>query len=145
MDAEAVQAMLREDRAEWEALVAVLEAHPDGPLHDPSAPTWTARDVYAHLARWMEHSTAELKSWLASRTLLHTLDGTDDEINARWQQEDSALSLDEARERAQRAFDRRIEAIEAVPADRWDAVTEACARADGAQHYRAHRSFIVVA
>ena len=73
------------------------------------------------------------------------LEGTEDEINARWQQEDSALSLDEARERAQRAFDRRIEAIEAVPADRWDAVTEACARADGAQHYRAHRSFIVVA
>ncbi len=142
MDGPAVQAMLQEDRAEWERLVALLDAHPEGPLHDPESPEWTARDVYAHLARWIERSTTEMEGWLATRTLLPKLEGSDDEINARWQQEDSALTLDEARERARRAFERRLRAIEAVPLDRWDAVGEACARADGAAHYRSHRSYI---
>ncbi len=141
MDSGAIAAMLRWDRAEWEALIAVLEAHPQESLHDPDAPEWTSRDVYAHLARWMERSTADLEARLAGRTL-PPLEGTDDEINARWQQEDSGLSLGEARERAQRAFEKRLRAIEAVAADRWDQVLEAMARADGAEHYVAHRRYL---
>ncbi len=143
MDTEAIAVMLREDRAEWEALVAVLEAHPEGPLHDPSSPSWTSRDVYAHLARWIEHSTAALEAQLAGRTLAQ-LEGTDDEINARWQQEDSRLNFGEARERARMAFERRLRAIEGVPTDRWDELLEAIARADGAEHYAGHRSYISV-
>ena len=148
MNAEAVRAMLAEDRAEWQALVAVLDAHPDGPLHDPESPEWTARDVYAHLARWINHSTEAFESWLASRTLpppAEGMEGNDDEINARWQAEDSGLTLAEARERAQHAFERRIRAIESVPPDRWDPILDATAHADDAHHYRAHRSFIIVA
>jgi hypothetical protein len=143
MDAEAAAAMLREDRAEWEALVAVLEAHPDESLHGAGSPPWTSRDVYAHLARWMEHSTAGLEARLAGRSLPQ-LDGTDDEINARWQEEDGGLSLDEARERARRAFERRLRVIEAVPIDRWDEQLEKIARYDGAEHYASHRRSIVV-
>lgn len=143
MDAAAIQQMLREDRDEWAALCALLDAHPDGPLHDPESPEWTARDVYAHLARWINHSTDAFDSWLANRTIPKTLEGSDDEINARWQREDSGLSLDEARSLAQQAFDRRIGAIEAVPADRWDdPVLDAIAHADDAHHYRKHRSWI---
>jgi hypothetical protein len=143
MEPATTQAMLREDREEWRALCAVLDAHPEGPLHDPESPAWTARDVYTHLARWMERSTEALGAWLADGSVLSPLDGTDDEINARWQAEDSGLSLDEARAQAQRAFDRLHQAIEAVPLDRWDAMVEAIARADGSEHYRAHRGFIV--
>ncbi len=143
MDAVALRAMLREDRVEWEALVAVLEAHPDENLHGPGSPPWTSRDVYAHLARWIEHSTAHLEARLAGRTL-PPLEGADDEINARWQLEDSRLTLDEARERARSAFERRLLAIEAVPTDRWDDGLVAIARADGAEHYRGHRSYMVV-
>ena len=143
MDAEAVAAMLRKDRAEWEALTVVLDAHPEGSLHDPSSPLWTSRDVYAHLSRWIEHSTAALEARLAGRTLAQ-LEGTDDEINARWQQEDSGLSLGEALERARQAFARRLRAIEVVPIDRWDEMLEAIARADGAEHYAGHRSYISV-
>ena len=143
MDAEAVQTLIQGDRKEWEALVAALEAHPKGPLHDPESPEWTSRDVYAHLARWMERSTEGLQSWLASRTILPPVEGTDDEINARWQEQDSAVSLDEARERAQRAFDGLHQAIEAVPLDRWDGVVEAIAHADGAEHYANHRKYVV--
>lgn len=141
MDAEAVAAMLREDRAEWEALVVVLEAHPEGPLHDRESPDWNSRDVYAHLARWIEHSTAHLRAHLEGRPFPN-LKGTDDEINARWQREDSGLSLDEAREWARTAFERRIQAIQAVPPDRWDDALEKIARADGAQHYKDHREYV---
>ncbi len=143
MDTEAVAAMLREDRAEWEALVAVLEAHPEESLHDAGSPPWTSRDVYAHLARWIEHSAAALEARLAGRTLAQ-LEGTDDEINARWQQEDSRLNLSEARERARMAFERRLRVVEAVPIDRWDELLGSIARADGAEHYMSHRGAIVV-
>ncbi len=143
MDAEAIAAMLREDRAQWEALTAVLDAHPEGSLHELNSPSWMSRDVYAHLARWIDHSTAALEARLAGRTLAR-LEGTDDEINARWQQEDSGLSLGVARERAQQAFERRLRAIEGVPADRWDEMLKAIARADGAEHYAGHRSYVSV-
>ena len=148
MDAEGVKKLLREDREEWEALVAVLDAHPEGSLHDPESPEWTARDVYNHLARWIDHSAEALQAWLAGRTIAPLEGADDDEINARWRQEDSGLSFDEAREWAQRAFERRIQAIEAVAADRWDAELEFYARDDGADHYsehrRGHRSYITV-
>ena len=142
MDTEAVMAMLREDGVEWEALVAVLEAQAGESLHDANSPLWTSRDVYAHLARWLGHSTHELEARLGGRTLTR-LEGTDDEINARWQQEDSGLSLGEARERARMAFERRLRAIKGVPTGRWDDGFEKIARADGSEHYTSHRSFIV--
>ncbi len=147
MDAEAVVAMLREDRAEWEALVAVLEAHPGGPLHDASSPTWTTRDVYTHLARMMEGSTMQMEAKLAGRPVpVPWPAGIDEyEVNARIQQEYSHLSLQEAREWAQQAFERLLGAIEAVPTDRWDEGFEALARADGAEHFAGHRRYIVVA
>ncbi len=143
MDAEAIAVMLQEDRAQWEALIAVLDAHPEASLHDPSSPRWTCRDVYAHLARWIERSTSEFEARLAGGTL-QPLEGTDDEINARWQQEDSGLSLGEARERARKAFERRLRAIEGVPTDHWDEMLETAARADGAEHYAGHRSYVSV-
>ena len=138
-----VSSMLRDDRAAWDELVAILEARPREVLHDPASPwRWTSRDVYAHLARWLTRSMDELEAALAGARL-PPLEGTEDEINARWQREDSSLSLDEARARAREAFARRVRLIESVPADRWDAALERIARYDGAGHYRAHRSYIV--
>jgi hypothetical protein len=143
MNAATIAAMLREDRAEWAALCAALDAHPDGPLHDPESPEWTARDVYAHLARWINHSTDAFELWLATRSLRPSTGEDDDTINARWQAKDSSLTLDEARALAQQAFERRIRAVESVPADRWDdPILDAIAHADDAHHYRAHRSYI---
>ena len=142
MDTEAVAAMLRRDLVEWEALVVVLEAHPERRLHGEDSPSWVSRDVYAHLARWMNRSTDELEARLAGRTL-PALEGTDDEINARWQQEDSGLSLREARRSAEEAFERRWRAIERVPPGSWEPVVEAMARADGSEHYANHRRYVV--
>ena len=155
MDATAIAAMLAEDRREWAALCATLDAHPGGALHDPAplpfregarglGPQWTARDVYAHLARWISHSTNDLETILAGKRKVQVLEGTEDEINARWQAEDSGLSLAEARARAQQAFDRRVAAIESVPAGRWNPALDAIAHADDAHHYRAHRGYIAI-
>ena len=142
MDGSQMRAMVSADGAEWEKLIAALEAHPDGRVHDRDSPLWTSRDVYTHLARWINHSVDQLEARLAGRRLPPILE-TDDEINARWQQEDRHLSPDEARERAQAAFDRRLRAIEAVPINRWDADLEALAKADGFEHYANHRRYIV--
>jgi hypothetical protein len=153
MDANAIAAMLDEDRREWAALGAALDAHPDVALHEPPPPSpsgkgaeglgpaWTARDVYAHLARWITHSTDDLETVLAGGAPA-VIEGTDDEINARWQAEGAGLSLTEARRRAHQAFERRLHAIEAVPSDRWSPALEEIARADGADHYRGHRRYL---
>jgi hypothetical protein len=144
MNPVAVVEMLRRDREEWQALVLALEARPSGALHDPESPAWEARDVYAHLARWMNNSTDALEAWLDGRRLIPPPKGTDDEINARWQAEDAAFTLSETRERAQRAFAGRLAAIEAVPLERWDkdTILERMARADGYEHYASHRRYI---
>lgn len=134
-------AMLGRDHEEWGALVATLDERPEGALHDTNSPAWDARDIYSHLARWINHSTDDLEARLAGRALA-PLDGSDDEINARWQAEDSALTLAEARDRAHIAFDRRIAAIEVVPPRCWNRELIAVARADGYQHYVSHRRYI---
>jgi hypothetical protein len=143
VDAAALEEMLAEDRHEWHSLVTLLEANPYEPLHDPESPGWISRDVYTHLASWMEHSTGELEARLAGRTV-PPLKGADDEINAGFQAAHRHMSHDEARAWAQLEFDRRIEAIKAVATEKWDPILEAVARADGAQHYRAHHSYIAV-
>jgi hypothetical protein len=142
MNPNAIAVMLRRDRDEWEALVAALEARPSGSLHDPDSPRWEAKDVYTHFARWISNSTDALEAWLDGRRLIPPPRGTDDEINARWQAEDGAYTLAEGRERAQRAFARRIAAIETVPPERWDPILERMARADGHEHYASHRRYI---
>ena len=148
MDAESVRLMIDQDRKEWAKLTAMLDAHPEGALHDRESLEWTSRDVYTHQARLMQSTT----------TLLATLAGVsvpaadafdefqgDDEnnVNARIQKRYSHLSLDEARAWAQRVFEERIRTIEAVPGERWDAQLEELAPGDGAQHYRGHASYIV--
>lgn len=137
-----VDEMLSADRAEWDALVALLDAQPEAVLHGEGVPEWTSRDVYNHLGRWITRSTDELEAHLHGRTL-PKLEGTDDEINARWQAEDSGLSLAEAKSRAQAAFDRRAQAIASVPAERWhDEALVEIAHADDQQHFRGHRNAI---
>ncbi len=146
MDAEGVAQMLREDREEWEALVAVLEAHPEGPLHDPNSPDFTSRDVYAHLAHMMEISTKQMEAKLAASPAPSPWPKglSEDEVNARIPQQHSQMSFDEARTWAQRAFDGLLRAIELVPFDKWDGELEFYVRADGADHFRGHRTYIAV-
>jgi hypothetical protein len=134
--------MLRSDKEEWSKLVALLDSRPAGALHDQDSPLWEGKDVYAHLARWIHNSTDALEAWLDGRRLIPPPEGDDDQINARWQAEDNALSFADARERAHEAFARRMAAIRAVPLECWDPIVVKMAEADGYQHYSNHRTYI---
>tara|TARA_B100000614_G_scaffold101048_1_gene90799 strand:- start:1220 stop:1663 length:444 start_codon:yes stop_codon:yes gene_type:complete len=137
--------MLDDDRAVWNELVAVLDAHPDGVLHDPASDwQWNARDIYCHLARWMNYSMDGFSAELSSDAPPAALKGSEDEINRRWQSEDQGVPFSEARRRAHDAFDRRVRLIRSVAPERWNARLEKLARFDGADHYRQHLSYIVV-
>src|SRR3972149_4319178 len=132
MDKETVAQMISQDRTEWSLLTAVLDAHPDEILHESQAPPWTSRDVYAHLARWLVQSNKDMEAYCAGRGVSPPV-GDADEVNSRWQQEDSILSLTEARKRACEAFDRRLAIIASIPIDRWDKELERIAPYDGAE------------
>ena len=139
MKAEDIKAMFQEDHAEWNALGATLDAHPDDMLFNPGS--WNSRDIYAHLAHWISHSNSQLEATLSGKTIPE-IPGTDDEVNARWKEEDGTLSLEQAREWANREFQRRLRSIESVAQDRWNEKLDAMARADGADHYRDHRGYV---
>jgi hypothetical protein len=143
MNTEEVKAMLCTDHIVWNALVCLLEKHPEENLHDPASPPWTSRDVYAHLARWLGHSNACIEACCAGRELPQ-LEAPPLEMNTRWQREDSRMGLDEARQRAQDAFCRRMGIIEAIPLSKWDDNLKRMARYDGAWHYAKHINYIVV-
>jgi hypothetical protein len=144
MNTDKVQAMLRIDRMGWDALVSLLDAHPGESLHDPASPMWTSRDVYAHFTRWLEHSNACIKAYCAGDELPQ-LKAAPGEMNTLWQQEDSRMSLDDAREKALMAFDHRIEIIASIPPDKWDEELDRIVRYDGAAHYTQHLNYIVAA
>lgn len=140
MNAADVAEMLRRDREEWAALTALLDANPNRVVHQDGH-DWTARDVYSHFARWLDRSSLHFDATVRNETI-PPLEGTDDEINARWQAEDATLSFDEARARAQREFLRRVQLIEPLPEDRWTEPLWAIAHADGWEHIAAHRRYV---
>lgn len=145
MDVDTLAAMLFRDREEWGRLVALLDTHPGGPVHDAESPDWEARHVYAHLGRWMDNSMDEFEAVLDGRPRPRPPRGDDDAINARWRMEDAEITFSQARKRAHAASDRRLRLIESVPIGRWDGRLVAIAHADGYQHYAAHRQYIEAA
>lgn len=140
MNADAVREMLRKDREEWAKLAALLDTDPERRVHQDGH-DWTARDVYAHFARWLDHSMNDFEATLRGEGLARP-EGTDDEINDRWQAEDSKLTLDEARDWANREFDRRLKTIESLPEGQWTQGLWAIAHADGWEHIEAHRKYV---
>ena len=143
MSREAIDEMMRRDREAWEELTALLDAHPGRSLHEPGSPIWTSRDVYTHLARWMEHGTKAIKILLSGSTVPQR-DETDDEINERWRREDSDMSLDEARQWAACALMERERMLESIPGSQWGGDIEKYARWNGETHFRAHLSYITL-
>ncbi len=143
MDVAAIEKMLNEGRSEWEALVTLLDTHPEENLHDPASPPWTSRDVYAHLTRWTNYLMDQLEAKLANREF-PILEGTIDEVNISWQQEDCRLSLPEARERAIQALEKLERTIRTVPPERWNKELESLAMRGNGRHYAEHRSYIIV-
>jgi len=140
-----VAEMLRRDREEWEKLVTVLDSHPGGPVHDPESPDWEARHVYAHLARWINKSMDDFEALIESHPMPAPPEGDDDAINARWRRDDAAIDFADARNRAHRAYERRLHLIESVAEGHWTNPLTAVAHADGYEHFAGHRRYVQAA
>jgi hypothetical protein len=135
--------IILKDRLEWELLTAILDAHPEESLHSPNSPSWASRDIYAHLARWINYSNQEMEAYSVRESLSLPINNAE-ELNLQWQQEDSRMTFQEARKKAQEAFNQRLRILQSIPLNRWDRDLEKIAHYDGAEHFAAHRSYIYI-
>jgi hypothetical protein len=140
MNAEQLKAYITIDLTMWNELACLLEKHPDVNLHAKGIP-WNSRDIYAHLARWLNRSNAHIEAYCRGEKLPE-LPVSPEEMNDIWQQEDKALTMAEARTKAGVAFTSRMVVIEAIPPDKWDAELWKLVNFDGATHYAMHMNYI---
>jgi hypothetical protein len=141
MDANSLRELLDKDAAGWQRITAYLEANLEGRVHGDDADPWTSADLYAHLARWLDH-TSDLLEAQRDGTPKPQEDGTIDEINARFRAEDAGIDITTARPRAVAAHDRYISAVSSLPLDRWNQELESDAMYDGWDHYDQHLNYI---
>jgi hypothetical protein len=141
MDARKISELILEDRRQWQILVSVLDAYSSQTLHGTPDNPWKSRDVYAHLARWLEHSNRNMEAYIRGAGVLLTFDNPL-EMNEIWKMEDYQMTLAAAREKAQRAFEERIRILHSIPLEKWDIKLEKIVAYDGAEHYKAHRQYI---
>jgi hypothetical protein len=142
MNPEAIKTMLTVDLMVWNELACLLEKHPKENLHAEGSLPWTARDVYAHLTRWLNHNNACIEAYSAGRDL-PVLPEVPEAMNDIWQKKDCRMSLARARTKAGVALASRIAVIEAVPPEKWDAEMYRLVSYDGAAHYAKHIEYIV--
>ncbi len=142
MDQDSIQKMLSRDKSEWSSLTAFLDAHPSEPLHK-DGPAWNSRDIYSHLARWLDHSNSDMERYPSSSIASFAPEEIET-MNARWQREDSSLAFNEARSMAFAAFERRLSIITATPIEKWDEQFSRIVHYDGADHVTLHLSYISV-
>lgn len=141
MDAESLHQLQDKDAAGWQRLSGYLDATPEGRVHGDDADPWSSADVYAHLARWLDHASDLLEAQ-RDGTPKPEDDGTTDEINACWRAEDAGIDLTTARSRAFSAHDRYLSAASSLPLDRWNQELENTAMYDGWDHYDEHLKYI---
>jgi hypothetical protein len=67
---------------------------------------------------------------------------TIEELNIRWQKEDSSMTLQDARKKAYDMFEERLVILRSIPVDQWNSELDEIARQDGYLHFAIHRSYI---
>lgn len=141
MSSAAAEDLLAAANARWARHTAALVVRPDVPLHGAGS-TWSARDEYAHPARWLAVAGARVR---ASRDGRRPPDLGGDP-NLRWQAEDRALTLTEARQRAAHAHEQLLAAVATLPpgepGEPGDGL-RALAAGDLVAHFDEHFGFIV--
>ncbi|MDD5190676.1 MAG: ClbS/DfsB family four-helix bundle protein [Dehalococcoidales bacterium] len=137
-----ILALLANDRNEWESLCKVLDARPRGTVHGNGPNAWNSRDVYAHIAHWLQFSNDNLEKVRMGNKPIAVHENQIEEINRRWQQEDRYLTLPEARAWAEREITKRVDLIRGMPASFWEHGNLQMVSFDGAAHYREHRNYI---
>jgi hypothetical protein len=143
LNSEMVREMIEKDRSEWDLLTAILDRHPGENLHGPNSIPWTSRDVYAHLARWINYSNREMEAYCTGKSISPAIKNPE-ELNTLWQKKDNWMTFQQAREKANDAFNQHLDQIQSIPVERWDKNLEKITGFDGAEHFAAHRSYIQV-
>ena len=128
---------LARGEAVWEALCAALDADPDARHHQPPAAPWTARDIYAHLARWHADTLAALEHLRAGRPVPQPVED-DDTLNARWAAADAHLTTAAARARCAASRVALLAALRALSAAEWERFGRRWAADVDGRHYQAH-------
>lgn len=141
MDANSLREMQDKDAAGWRRLTSHLDARPEGRVHGDESDPWTSAGVYAHVSRWLDH-TSDLLEAQRDGAPKPEDDGTTDEINARFRAEDAGIDLATARARAIAAHDRYLAAVSSLPLDRWNQELENDAMYDGWDHYDQHLKYM---
>lgn len=127
--------LLARGDALWERLRATLDARLLDPLTDAS--DWNGRDVYAHLGRWNMATIADIKRLNAGESP-QPIEGDDDTINARWHDEDQALSPEVARERCLATRDELKSLLFGLTAEQWERFGRLCSEDVNGGHYEHH-------
>jgi len=125
--------ILRESRRAWEALDSNLQAKGAGPVQGE----WTASAVYAHLGRWLERATADVRQHLDGGEAPPPVEN-EDAANDRWAKEDATLPVAEARERCARAFEAMHGMLAELDPEHWDETVLQVAEDDAWNHLRVH-------
>jgi len=125
-------------------LEAVLAASGELTLHGDDEHDWTARDVWAHLGRWLAAADDAVRRYLAGE---RAIDDYDDSatLNLTWIAEDGQLDLDAARRRAVDAWGRLRDQIADLEDDRWNKFIQAYAQGNGGGHIVEHIKYITEA
>jgi hypothetical protein len=132
---EARDAALRRGDELWERLSAGLDASIDRPLSASSE--WTGADVYNHFARWQAQTIADVRRIMAGQNP-QPVEGTEDEINNRWREQDRALPPAVAREHCLATRDELRALLASLTAEQWDRFGRACASDVDGDHYEGH-------
>jgi hypothetical protein len=128
--------------ATWARFQGIIDARPDAELHGHGS-NWTARDEYAHHARWLDRSLAQIRA--RAEGISPPPEEHEDVLNERWQAEDRALTVDEAKTRCAGARAAILDYVRDLPGDRLDRRTMLTASDDPAWHLDAHLGFITEA
>lgn len=109
MNADQMKAMFCLDRIVWGALASTLNRHEES--SESNSSEWSIRDVYLNFARWLNHSNAYIEAYCAGKREHAHKAAAPQETIANWQQQGDQISLEEAKEKARKAFARRLEVI----------------------------------
>jgi Mycothiol maleylpyruvate isomerase N-terminal domain len=132
--------MLSRGDALWEQLSAALDASTDTPVNEAG---WTGRDVFAHFARWQQHTIDDLRDLIVGKAPL-PVDGDENVVNDRWYSEDRALPAGIARERCLRTREELRSLLLGLSDEQWDRFGRACAPDVSGEQYAAHLQGLTV-
>jgi len=127
-------AMLAHGDARWGQLCSALDELINEPVNGDG---WTGGDVFAHFARWQQHTLDDLRALIAGQ-VPSPVDGDENAINERWYAEDAALPAEVARERCLRTREELRSLLMSLSHEQWDRFGRPCSPDINGDHYDAH-------